>query len=156
MIELPSPERGVVDLHAFLVPGERAGQQTLSSLGVELCVKVPDVARSAADCYPILLPGLAGHRRPHSAGALKVASGLGVVVRTLAPGSVTSSNRQPPESGVVHDHIRLGEHQIVAIACNIVIIGTRHVKHSGPTPANKTVRRASGRVSSARVGARPR
>ncbi|HEX5383715.1 MAG TPA: hypothetical protein VFW54_03675, partial [Propionibacteriaceae bacterium] len=32
----------------------------------------------------------------------------------------------------------------LAAIATIVIIGARHVKHAGPTPANKTVRRASG------------
>ena len=48
--------------------------------------------------------------------AFKVSSGLGVVMRTLATGSVTSGNGQPSESDVVHDHIRLRQHQIAAIA----------------------------------------
>jgi hypothetical protein len=36
-----------------------------------------------------------------------------VVVGALLAGGVTSGNRQPPESDVVHDHIRLRQHQIV-------------------------------------------
>jgi hypothetical protein len=58
-------------------------------------------------------------------GALEVPSGLGVVVRTLPTSSVTSCNPQPPESDVVHDHIRLRQHQVAVIACVGVGIGAR-------------------------------
>jgi hypothetical protein len=44
-----------------------------------------------------------------------VPSGLGVVVGALPTGSRSSGNRQPSEPGVVHDHIRLGQHEIGAI-----------------------------------------
>jgi hypothetical protein len=76
--------------------------------------------------------------------ALKVASGLRVVVRALQPGSLTSNNRQPPESNIVHDHIRLSQHQMVAIACVVVAIGARHMEHAGTTKGGKTVGRSSG------------
>jgi hypothetical protein len=49
--------------------------------------------------------------------ASEIASGLSVVVLVLATGSVASGNRQPSESDIVHDHIRLRQHQIVAITC---------------------------------------
>ena len=49
-------------------------------------------------------------------GAFKVPSGLGVVVRALPTGSLTSCNRQPSESDVVHDHIRFRQHQIAPVA----------------------------------------
>jgi hypothetical protein len=56
---------------------------------------------------------------------------LSVVVPVLAAGNVTSSNRQPSKSDIVHDHIRLGQHQIAAITCIGLRIGTRHTKHAG-------------------------
>ena len=62
-----------------------------------------------------------------------------MVVGALPTGSVTSCNRQPSESDVVHDHIRLRQHQIVAIACIGVRIGARHVKHTGTTEGGETV-----------------
>ena len=65
--------------------------------------------------------------------AFKVPSGLGVVVRALPTGSVSSCNRQPSESDVVHDHIRFRQHQMVAIACIGVRLRTRHMKHAGTT-----------------------
>jgi hypothetical protein len=66
-----------------------------------------------------------------------------MVVGAPATGSVTAGNRQPAESGVVHDHIRLRQHQIVAVACIVVRIRTRHVEHAGPTEGGETVGRAS-------------
>jgi hypothetical protein len=39
-----------------------------------------------------------------------------MVVGTSATGHVTSCNREPSKPGVVHDHIRLRQHQIAAIA----------------------------------------
>ena len=62
-----------------------------------------------------------------------------MVVGALPTGSVTSCNRQPSESDVVHDHIRLRQHQIVAVACIGVRIGARHVKHAGTTEGGETV-----------------
>jgi hypothetical protein len=53
-------------------------------------------------------PGSSG-RIPEAAS--KVASGLSVVVRALPTGSVASGDRQPSESDVVHDHIRLRQHR---------------------------------------------
>jgi hypothetical protein len=67
-----------------------------------------------------------------------------VVVWALPTGSATSCNRQPSESDVVHDHIRLREHQIVAITCMIVGMGTRHVQHLGTTQSGQTVGGSSG------------
>jgi hypothetical protein len=54
-----------------------------------------------------------------------------VVVGALPTSSLISCHRQPPESNVVHDHIRLRQHQIVAVACVGVPIRTGHVKHAG-------------------------
>jgi hypothetical protein len=65
-------------------------------------------------------------------------SGRGVV-GALPAGSVTSGHRQPSKSDVVHDHIRLRQHQVVAIACIVVTIGARHMEHTGMTESSKTV-----------------
>ena len=62
-----------------------------------------------------------------------------MVVRALPTGSVTAGNRQPSESYVIHDHIRLRQHQMVAIACTGGLIGSRHVEHTGPTEGGETV-----------------
>jgi hypothetical protein len=66
-------------------------------------------------------------------------SGLSVVVRTLPTGSVTSCHSQPSESDVVHDHIRPSQHQIAAIACIAVSIGSWHIEHTGVTQRGETV-----------------
>jgi hypothetical protein len=86
-------------------------------------------------------PGTSG-RIPK--GASKVASGLGVVVRALPTGSVTSCNPQPSKSDLVHDHIRLRQHQIVAITRIVVRIGSRRVQHLGTTERSEAVGRSSG------------
>jgi hypothetical protein len=70
---------------------------------------------------------------------LRFAGGLGVVVGALPTGSVTSGNRQPSESGVVHDHIRFRQHQIASVACIVIGIGARHMKHTGTTDSRETV-----------------
>jgi hypothetical protein len=62
-----------------------------------------------------------------------------VVVGALPTDSGTPCNRQPSESDVIHDHIRLRQHQISAIACMIVGVGTRHVIHTGPAEGGETV-----------------
>ena len=72
-------------------------------------------------------------------GTSQVSSGLGVVVRTLPTGGVTSGNPQSSESGVVDDHIRFRQHQMVAIACIGVRLRTRHMKHAGTTEGGETV-----------------
>ena len=54
-------------------------------------------------------------------------------------GSVTSCDRQPSESDVVHDHVRLRQHQMVALACIVVPIGSRHMEHAGTTEGSETV-----------------
>ena len=91
-------------------------------------------------------PGTSG-RIPK--GASKVASGLGVVVGTLSTGSVTPRHGQSSESDVVHDHIRLRQHKIATIACIVVRIGARHVKHLGTTEGCETV---GGSSSSRELG----
>ena len=75
---------------------------------------------------------------------LKVPRGLGVVVRALPTGGGTSCNGQPSESDVVHDHIRLRQHQIVAVACIGLPIGARHVEHACMTQRSETVGGSSG------------
>jgi hypothetical protein len=62
-----------------------------------------------------------------------------VVVWTLPTGTVVPPNRQSPESGVVHDHVRLSQHQIAAIACIAVSIGSWHIEHTGVTQRGETV-----------------
>jgi hypothetical protein len=61
-----------------------------------------------------------------------------VVVGALPAGSLIACHRQPSESDVVHDHIRLGQHQIVAVAC-IGVRLARHVEHAGTTEGCETV-----------------
>jgi hypothetical protein len=58
----------------------------------------------------------------------------------------TSCDRQSSESDVVHDHIRLSQHQIVPIACIGARIGTRHVKQAGTTEGGETVESSPGSV----------
>jgi hypothetical protein len=67
-----------------------------------------------------------------------------MIVDCLATGSVTSGNRKPSQSSVVHDHIRLRQRQIGAIACIGVPIGTRHVEHAGTTEGGETMGGSSG------------
>ena len=85
-------------------------------------------------------PGTSG-RIPD--GASQVSNGLGVVVLVLATGCVAYCNPQPSESDVVHDHIRLRQHQMLAVACIGVLIGSRHVVHAGLTEGGETVGRSS-------------
>ncbi len=79
-----------------------------------------------------------------------------MVVRALPTGSVTSCNRQPSETDVIHDHIRLRQHQIAAITRIGVPIGTRHVEHARTTEGGETMRGASGSGELGTGGARPR
>jgi hypothetical protein len=71
---------------------------------------------------PIRLGPALSHSRALSSagripeGASKVPGSLGVVVRAFPTGSLSSGNGQPSESDVIDDHIRLHQHQIVAIA----------------------------------------
>jgi hypothetical protein len=81
-------------------------------------------------------PGTSGRI---SERAIKVPSDLGMVVWTLPTCGVSSCNRQPSESDVIHDHVRLRQHQIVAVACIVVRILTGHVQHAGTTVGGETV-----------------
>ena len=62
-----------------------------------------------------------------------------MVVRALPTGSLTSCNRQPSESDVVHDHIRFRQYQIAAVACLGVRIRTGHVEYTGRTEGGEAV-----------------
>ena len=76
--------------------------------------------------------------------ASKVPRGLGVVVGALPAGSVTTGNPKPSESNVVHDHIRLRQRKIAAIACVGVCVRTWDMKHAGTTGSGETVRSSAG------------
>ena len=89
-------------------------------------------------------PGTSG-RIPERAS--EVPSGLGVVVGTPPTGNVTSCNPQPSEPDIVHDHIRLRQHQIVAVAAIGVRIRTRHLEHAGTTQRRETVGGSSWKCS---------
>jgi hypothetical protein len=69
-----------------------------------------------------------------------------VIVGALTTGSVSSRHSQSSESNVVHDHIRLRQYQIAAIAYVVVGIRARHVKHAGPTERGETVGGSSGTI----------
>jgi hypothetical protein len=75
-----------------------------------------------------------------------------MVVATLPAGSVTSRNRQSSEPDLVHDHVRLRQHQIGAIASTVVRIRARHMEHTGTTDGRETVggSSCSGELSSGR------
>ena len=75
-------------------------------------------------------PGTSG-RTPERAS--KVPSGLGMVVRTLATGSVASCDCQPSEPSVIHDLVRLRLHQIVPVAPISVRIDRPPRDARGPT-----------------------
>jgi hypothetical protein len=79
-----------------------------------------------------------------------------VVVRALPAGGVTSCNRQPLQSSVVHDHIRSGEHKIDAITCIVVGIGASYMEHAGTTQRGETVSCSSRGVELSSGGGSPR
>ena len=60
----------------------------------------------------------------------------------LPTGGVTAGDRQSPESDVVHDHIRLRQHQIAPVAYIGVHIRGRHVEHAGTTQRGETMGRS--------------
>ncbi len=93
---------------------------------------------------PTPLPGLAGRQRQHFRGCVSGSERSGRGCGALPTCSVSAGNRQPPESNVVHDHIRLRQHQIVAVACVGVLIGARHVQHRGRTKGGEIVGCSSG------------
>jgi hypothetical protein len=66
--------------------------------------------------------------------------------QALPPGSITSRNRQPSEADVVHDHIRLRQHKITAVAYTGISIGPRHVQHPGKTYGGQPVGSSSSSV----------
>ena len=57
----------------------------------------------------------------------------------LRPAASTSGNLKPAEPDVVHDHIRLRQHQVAAITCISVRIRTRHREQAGQTDVAETV-----------------
>jgi hypothetical protein len=61
----------------------------------------------------------------------------------LPTGSGSSRHSQPSESNVLDDHIRLRQHEIVAITCIGIRLGARYVKHLGTTKSGETVGRSS-------------
>jgi hypothetical protein len=78
-----------------------------------------------------------------------------MIAGALPTGSVTTCKRQPPEPDVAHDHIRLREHQIGAVAC-IGVRLARDVKHAGTIEGGEVMAARRAAVSSARVGTLPR
>jgi hypothetical protein len=106
-------------------------------------------SRFAVQPFGLDEPGTNG-RIPERAS--KVASGLGVIVGAPPTGSVTSGNRQPSESDVVHDHIRLRQCQIVAITCIVLRICPGHVKHAGAVGRCETVGGSSSSGEFSSVG----
>jgi hypothetical protein len=106
-------------------------------------------SRLAVETLSLDKPGTSG-RIPER--AFKVSSGLGVVVRALPTSCVPSCNLKPAEPDVVHDHIRLRQHQMVAVACIGVRVGARHMEHPGTTQRGETVGGSScgGQLSSGR------
>jgi hypothetical protein len=70
---------------------------------------------------------------------LKFPSGLGVVVGAFPIGSVTACSRQPTESGVVHDHIRFGQHEISTVTRSGVRICARQVQYPATAEGGKSM-----------------
>jgi hypothetical protein len=60
-------------------------------------------------------------------------------VGVLPTGGITSCYGQTSESDVVHDHVRLRQNQIVAVARVGVGIGTRYMQDAGTTERGKAV-----------------
>jgi hypothetical protein len=75
-----------------------------------------------------------------------------MVVRALLAGSITSGHRQASESNVVHDHVRLGQHQIIAVAYIGVHLGARHMELSAAPAATASGQRALSRRSGRTTG----
>jgi hypothetical protein len=53
--------------------------------------------------------------------------------------SVAAGNCESSESDIVYDHIRLRQHQIVAITYIGVRVGALHMKYTGTTESGETV-----------------
>jgi hypothetical protein len=98
-------------------------------------------SRSAVQPLSLDQPGTSD-RVPERAS--QVPGGLGVVVGAPPARGVSSSNRQPSKSDLVHDHVRPRQHQIGAVARVGVGVGARHVKCAGTTEAGETVGGSSG------------
>jgi hypothetical protein len=106
-------------------------------------------------CCPNPLPELPRTGGRILEGPSKVPGGLSVVVSVLPTCSLTSCNRESSESDVVHDHIRLRQHQIVAVTCIVVRIVARPIELAGTPEVGETVGSSSGSEFSS-GGARPR
>jgi hypothetical protein len=70
--------------------------------------------------------------------------------------SVAAGNCESSESDIVHDHIRLRQHQIVAITYIGVRVGAGRVQHLGTTEGSETVGGSSSGGELGPVGAQPR
>ena len=70
----------------------------------------------------------------------------------IPTGNGTSGHSQPSESDVVDDHIRLGQHQIVAITHIGVAIGALQMKRASTTEGDQTVGCSSCGSQLSRVG----
>jgi hypothetical protein len=68
---------------------------------------------------------------------------LGVVVGALPAGSVASCNRQSSEPDVVHDHVRLCQDQVVAVASISIRVGPPHMKRLGTTEGGESMGHSS-------------
>jgi hypothetical protein len=85
--------------------------------------------------------------------AFQIASDLGVIRGLFRPAASLMCDSQPLESDVAHDHIRLRQHQIGAVA-RIRVRRARHVKHASTTECGETVGGSScGGELSSRGGA---
>jgi hypothetical protein len=78
-----------------------------------------------------------------------------VVVGALPAGSLICLPPPASESDVVHDHVRLRQHQIVAITHTAISIGARRVQQLGTTDGGETVGGSScgGQLSPGRAPA---
>ena len=65
-------------------------------------------------------------------------------------------NRPPPEWELIHDHIRLRQHQMRPVARIGVRIGARHVKNAGTTEGGEMVGGSSSSGEFSLVGDRPK
>jgi|SRR5215211_5536329 len=62
-----------------------------------------------------------------------------MVVGALPTGGLTSSDSQPSQSDVVHDHVRLRQHQIGPITRIAIRILAGHMEHTGTTKSGEAV-----------------
>jgi hypothetical protein len=153
----PQPARGEVEprVRPYLISSDRSIESALKSVKFfEYIGK--GCGESAADLLQPLCPD-----QPRTSGripqrASKVSNGLGVVVRALPTGSTHVLQLRALEPDVVHDHIRLRQHQMVRSPAlsSASAPATRRTRARPSAARPLPARRAA--VSSARVGARPR